>query len=338
MELSLRLLVAGLGSMGKRRIRNLQALGCGDLAGLDVRHDRRAETAEQYRIPVFDDLDAALSHHEPDAIVISVPPQYHMDYAWRTVDYGLHCFIEASVVHADRIIELARRIEGSGLVVAPSCTMRYFPGPRQVKRLVEVGAIGQPLNISYQTGQYLPDWHPWESISDYYVSARETGGCREIVPFELTWLNDIFGDPEPLACVRTKLTTMEADIDDIYHCVLEYPNRVVANLVVEVISRPNATREMRVLGSEGILVFSADENSVRYCTTGNGKEWTRIPLSHGHVEAGYINPEEPYIAEMSDFLSAVKSPESDPFPNTLEADWRVLQALYRLEELSRGLQ
>ena len=330
----MRLLVIGLGSMGKRRVRNLQALGYREVAGFDARADRRAEAATSYGIAAFEDLDTALARHRPQALVISVPPQHHMEYAWRSVDLGLPCFIEASVVDADRILALAQRIEGTGLVVAPSCTMRYFPGPRLVKELIRAGAIGRPLNVNYQTGQYLPDWHPWESIGDYYVSARATGGGREIVPFELTWLNDLFGEPTPLACVKTKLTDMQADIDDVYHCVLRYPGEVLVNLSVEVISRPQATREMRVLGSEGMLVFSADENCVRHSSVATGQQWIRVPLERGRAHDGYINPEEPYIAEMSDFLAAVAASDPAKFPNTLAADWRVLDTLYRLENLS----
>ena len=38
----------------------------------------------------------------------------------------------------------------------------------------------------YHSGQYLPDWHPWESYKDFYVSNPATGARREIVPFELS--------------------------------------------------------------------------------------------------------------------------------------------------------
>ncbi len=265
----MKFLVVGMGSMGKRRIRNLLALGQKEIAGFDVREDRRAEANEKYGIRVFADMDSALETFRPDALVISTSPQHQMDYAWLGFERGLSCFIEASVVEADRILDLYHRTENSPILMAPSCTMRYFPGPRKVKDLIRQGAIGRVLNINYQTGQYLPDWHPWEDIGDYYVSSRETGAGREIVPFELTWLNDIFGRPEPLACVKAKLTDMNADIDDIYHCILRYPEGVLANVTVEVVSRPQATREMRVLGSTGEIVFSADENWVRYANTAN---------------------------------------------------------------------
>lgn len=332
-----KLLVIGLGSMGKRRVRNLLALGITDIAGVDVREDRRQEAVAKYGIATYRDLAMALERFRPEALVISTSPDLHMMYAWAAVEAKLPCFIEASVVDADRILALYHRVEGTPILVAPSCTMRFFPGPIKVKELIASGLIGKPLNLNYQTGQRLEDWHSWENIADFYVSKRETGGAREIVPFELTWLNDIFGEPKALGCVKAKLSDMDADIDDVYHCLLRYPNGMMANVTVEVLSRPKATRELRVLGSKGEIVFSADENCVRYSAVG-AEEWTRIALDGGSVEAGYINPEEPYVAEMKCYLNAVRSGTQALYPNTLLADYGVLQTLYALEALSeRGV-
>ena len=329
------ILVVGLGSMGKRRVRNLQALGIEQIIGFDLRQDRCDEAAKQYGITVFQGYEEAISTKLPDAMVISTDPKHHMYYAWDAYQRGIPCFIEASVTESEKILQLYESCKENGPIMAPSCTMRYFPGPKKVKELINKGVIGHPLNLNYQSGQYLPDWHPWEEIGDFYVSDRETGGCREIVPFELTWLNDLFGHPEPLACVKSKQTDMKADIDDIYHCLLRYPDAVLANITVEVISRPQATRELRVIGTKGEIVLSGDEQVVRY-TTVDDKAWRRIDLSEGTVESGYINPEEPYIEEMKDFVAAVQYSDSNYFPNTLLDDFQVLSVLYQLEALANG--
>lgn len=326
-------LVIGLGSMGKRRIRNLQALMVKDVAGFDPRRDRRQDSEERYGIPVFDNLEAAIKVFRPDAFIISTPPDLHMQYAYYAFDRGISCFIEASVVDSEKIRQLSGKIKGSCTVMAPSCTMRFYPGPKKIKELVRAKVIGKVLNINYHTGQYLPDWHPWEKIEDYYVSKRETGGAREIVPFELTWLNDIFGDPVPLACVKAKLTDMSADIDDVYHCLLRYDTNVIANLAVEVISRPKATRYMRILGSDGEIVFDTDHNSVRYINT-SMDDWSEFKLDTGTVESLYINPEEPYIAEMKCFVTAAEAQSQSLFPNSLESDYQILQTLLNLEKMN----
>lgn len=326
-------LVVGLGSMGKRRVRNLQALGIKEVAGFDTRADRRQEAKEKYGISVFESLETAMQSFGPQAFVISTPPDLHMHYAYFAFDHGISCFIEASVVDAEKIKQLSVKIIGTQVVMAPSCTMRYFPGPKKVKELIRSNAIGRVLNVNYQTGQYLPDWHPWEKIEEFYVSKRETGAAREIVPFELTWLNDIFGESRAAACVKAKLTDMNADIDDIYHCLLRYDDNVIANITVEVISRPKACRDMRVLGSDGEIVLSADSNSVRYINT-SMEEWKEFKFDAGTVESQYINPEEPYIAEMKDFVAAVKAKDQSLYPNSLEADYLILQTLYALEKMA----
>ena len=78
----MKFLVIGLGSMGKRRVRNLKALGIENVAGFDPRLDRRQESAEKYRIPVFEDLETAMHTFGPRTFVISTPPDLHMHYAY----------------------------------------------------------------------------------------------------------------------------------------------------------------------------------------------------------------------------------------------------------------
>ena len=72
-------LIVGLGSMGKRRIRCLKTLGykINDIAGFDVREDRRKETEQKDGIKTYSDIENALEAEKPSAFVISVPPDFH---------------------------------------------------------------------------------------------------------------------------------------------------------------------------------------------------------------------------------------------------------------------
>lgn len=337
MGTNMRFLIIGLGSMGKRRVRNLKALGYESIAGFDLRRERCEEASAKYGIKVYDSYAQAVEDFKPIALIISTGPKFHMDYALDAAKKGINCFIEASVVDIERIVELDNATSAGDLIMAPSCTMKYHPVPIKVKDIIENGKIGKPLSFNYITGQYLPDWHPWEDIKDFYVSEPETGGCREIVPFELTWINAIFGMPQPLACVKAKLSSIDADIDDFYHCILRYPEGMIANITIEVLSRPRATRALYICGSEGRLIYSANENCVKYIRVGD-EDWSMDYLIEGTVETGYINPEEPYIAEISEFIQAVKSKKADAFPNTLTSDISTLKLLTTLESLSEKLK
>lgn len=329
----MKFLIIGLGSMGKRRVRNLLALDEKEIAGFDISNERTLEAKQKYEIETFTDFQKAIDTFKPDVLIISTPPNLHMKYAYYAYENNMHCFIEASVVDSDKILALHKKVKESKLIIVPSCTMAYFPAPIKLKELINSKIIGEPLNFNYHSGQYLPDWHPWEKIEDFYVSNPNTGGCREIVPFELTWINELFGDSTALACVKRKLTNMNADIDDIYHSILEYENNMILNLTVEVISRPEAVREFRLLGTKGEIVYSSDSEILKYINI-DMKEWEEISFNKGTIEAQYINPEEPYINEMKDFIDAIIKKDISIFPNDLEKDYKILNTLYLLEDLA----
>jgi len=322
--------------MGTRRIRNLLHLGYTEISGFDLRSDRREDAREKYGIEIYENVDYAIDNFSPTALIISVPPDIHCYYVNLAVKRKINCFVEASVTDSDELWKLSQEVESSDLIVAPSCTMKYYFGPKKVKNLVLSGLFGKPLNFTYHTGQYLPDWHPWENIKDFYVSTRETGGCREIVPFELTWINDIFGYPNVISSIKSKLSDLDADIDDIYQISLSYPGRVLGSIIVDVLAKPEARRELFINLEKGQIVFSAHENCARYIHEDNSN-WSKEELAIGTLEYGYINPEEPYINEMRDFIDACKHANPRRFPNTMLNDWSILNLLSTIEAVSTTL-
>src|SRR5262249_17571988 len=121
----MKFLIAGLGSMGRRRARNLIALNAGEVTGFDPREDRRSEVAQSYGISDFGDFREALER-KPDALIISTPPDRHMQYMCAAMEAGIHFFCEASVVD-EGIASLIPRCEAKGIVAAPSATLRFNP-------------------------------------------------------------------------------------------------------------------------------------------------------------------------------------------------------------------
>jgi predicted dehydrogenase len=87
----MKFLVIGLGSMGKRRIRNLQYLGEKDIIGYDIRDERREECKQKYRIKTFNDIDKAMDQN-PDVLIISTPPNHHIEYEFLAAKNNKHFF------------------------------------------------------------------------------------------------------------------------------------------------------------------------------------------------------------------------------------------------------
>ena len=322
----------GLGSMGKRRIRNLLALGIKDITGFDMREDRRAEARDKYNITTTSELDEALLSNS-DIYIISTPPDRHLEYMKLAVKHGKPAFVEASVIKKG-LAELAQAAGEADVLIAPSCTFRFHPGVKTVKDIVLSGKYGRLCNFVYVMGQYLPDWHPWEQIKDFYVSKRETSASREMVPFELTWLLDITGHPEEVFSFYGQTHDMGADIDDTYNVNLKYKG-FLGTLVVDVVSR-FATRSL-IMNLERAQIRWNWEDKVIRLYDADKKEWELFREPEGRAESQYNKNiiEEMYIEEMRAFVDASKGVRT--FPNTLDEDISILDLLEKAEQTNRGM-
>lgn len=319
--------IVGLGSMGKRRIRNLKALNAGEIIGFEVQEQRRVEVEREFGIKTYATLEGGLSQ-QPDALIISTPPNLHMQYALEAATRGLHFFMEASVVLDKDMDKLISLCKGKEIVAAPSATMRFHPSIQVMKRLVDEGAIGKVLAFNYHSGQYLPDWHPWEDYRKFYVAKRETGGCREIVPFELSWITWLMGPVRRLSCMLGKLTKLDIDIDDVYQILLQFESGTIASMQVDVISRV-AYRYFKMISEDGVIIWDWNRRTVS-AYTASSREWKEYLQGPGRVVGGYVMEDDMYVNEMQHFIGAVQGKQE--YMYSLEDDKRILELLYAAEE------
>lgn len=326
MGVTMKFLVAGLGSMGKRRIRCLKTIGYEDVVGLDLRDDRRSETERLYGIKTVSGL-TSLNLADFDAFIISVPPDKHLQYMMIAVENNKPAFVEASVL-LDGLAELNHAALDRGVLIAPSCTLRFHPAIKDIKNIVQSGKYGKFTNFSYHSGQYLPDWHPWEKVSDYYVAQKDTGACREIVPFELTWIVDILGFPEAASGFYGKTLNIGADIDDTYAIAFKF-RQGYGNLLVDVASR-YAVRSLILNMEYGQIVWRWDEANV-HLYDARDRRWIIFKQKEATAYQGYNKNiiEDMYVEELEAFISAIQN--KGTYPNTLSDDIKVLKILYGFE-------
>lgn len=323
----MKFLVVGLGSMGKRRIRNLLYLKEKDVIGFDVKQERCGEASQKYEIETFKDISIALKQN-PDAMIISTPPDLHMKYAKIAIEHNIHFFTEASVVQ-DEMDEVIKELEKTDLVGIPSCTMKYHPIVQKINDILKLEKLGRVLYFSYHSGQYLPDWHPWEDYRKFYVSKKETGACREIVPFEIVWLMHTFGKIVDVMGEKAKITSLETDIDDIYSILMNFTNNVKGMLIVDVISRV-PIRNIKIFTENGVIIADWYEKLIKYFSKSDG--WEQIGIDDGVVEKGYIHGDKMYIQEIDNFIQFIKKEKNPTY--TFRDDLQVLKILQAIEESS----
>lgn len=324
----MRFLQVGLGSMGKRRIRCLKRLGYEDIVGFDMRDDRRKEAEAKYGIKTISELDK-IDFKEINAMIISTPPDKHDEYIEFAIKMKKPAFVEASVV-LGKLEELEKKAKKEQVAIIPSCTLKYHPAIKEIIEIVKGGHYGKVTNFTYHCGQYLPDWHPFENIKNFYVSKKETGAAREMVPFELTWLVELVGFPKRISGFKGKAINLGVDIDDTYVMTMESKNGAFGVINVDVVAR-YATRNLILNLEYAQILFRWDENVVKVYDARNNR-WIHYFYSQGQAEEGYNKniAEDMYTNELNAFIQAVTNKKS--FPNSLEEDIAILKCLQKVEE------
>ena len=327
-------LVIGLGSMGKRRVRCLLNLGIAkeSIIGFDLRSDRRAEVEQKYSVRTVADI-SEVDFDSVKAVVVSLPPDKHAIGAKIAIDHDKPVFIEANV-----LLEDAREIEAYNhgkVLIAPSSTLVYHPMIQDIANIIRSGKYGKVCNFSYHSGQYLPDWHPWENVKDFYVGNRATGGAREIVPFEFTWLVDLFGFPKEVKGHFRKTIDLGCNIEDSYTCSINYED-MIGVMIVDVVAR-YAVRNLVINLEKAQIQWRWDKKQIEVYEA-DTKRWLYYSQPEFVANSQYNANigEQMYINEIKTFLAAVDGKSS--YSNTIEKDIKVLQLLETIEDSDGGFK
>lgn len=319
----MRVLLFGHGSMGKRRVRNLRAIGEFNISCYETNTERHTDSS----IHFIDTEEISTEIKEADFVVVSTPPDRHSEYVKLAMANAKPVFVEASVLleEVKPLLELS-----NNHLVYPSSTLYNHPAIKEISEMVQSKRYGRTTNLSYHSGQYLPDWHPWEDIRDYYVSNPLTGAAREILPFELTWMTKIFGDILDIKGIFEKTSDLSVNIDDTYCCAIKFENNVLCSLLIDVTSRA-ATRRLILNFEEAQLRWDWN-NDYFEIYSAEKSNWDKRYFKLNKESAKGYDPsivEEMYISELKKFLGHYFIGLERQ--NTLQDDIRVLEALNKLE-------
>jgi predicted dehydrogenase len=247
----LRLLQIGAGSMGQRRLRDLKHRAEVELALLELRDDRRQRAISlNPNLTTFTRLESAMEWR-PQAVSISTPPQSHHEFVHLAMERGLHHFCEANIWTMNPDV-VAQKSKQKSLLSAPSSSLYFLPAVEELARIVhdELGRL-QGYQIALNT--YMPDWHPGEG-NEYYARNRNTAAGREMVPFELLWLNRVFGKPVEVQGLVTLGGKLPGIIEDTWSVQMSLQGNAAAHLMV-LMGCPGALRQGWCFGEAGQVFF-----------------------------------------------------------------------------------
>ena len=321
-------LVIGLGSMGKRRLRLLKEHFTDvETFGVDQKRERREFCRREWGIEVYNSLEDAFLKERFNCAFVCTSPLSHGGLIRKCLCHGLHVFSELNLV-SDGYEENMKLAQQMDCTLFLSSTMLYRNEMRYLCQ--EMQKNTNPVSYTYHVGQYLPDWHPWESYHDFFIGESRTNGCREILAIELPWLIKAFGGIQSVYTVKRKLTGLHIDYKDCYMMILNHENGNIGMVMVDVVSR-EAVRSLKVIGEEVYYSWEGTPDSFIQKNM-QRKELECIDLYDGLWENGKQNKtvlENPYKSEIEQFFSQIKG-ESTPVYGFKE-DIRTLELIDEIE-------
>lgn len=303
----MKVIVIGLGSMGKRRIRLIRqydaAIG---ICGIDTSEERREQAEKEYGIETLNSLEC-IKENEYDCAFVCTSPLSHSGLIHTCLCLDMHVFTEINLI-ADGYDDNMKLADEKGKALFLSSTFLYREEIKYIDR--EVNKCKCPVSYIYHIGQYLPDWHPWENYREYFVGDRRTNGCREIFAIELPWILHTFGDVEGVHVVKGRNTGLDINYPDSYFVTLEHENGIHGMLAVDVVSR-KAVRNLEVFAEDLYLAWGGTPESLRYYDYEHKEEvpvelYQTIERREGY---GSFIIENSYLHEIESFFAQVKGQE-----------------------------
>jgi len=293
----MKFLIAGLGSIGRRHLRNLLTLGERDII-LFRTHKSTLNDEELIGFPEENNLDAALAHH-PDAIIVSNPTSLHLDVAIPAAESGCHILLEKPVSYSmDCIADLQKALARGGGQLLVGYQFRFHPGLRMIARLLSDNVIGRPLSVRAHWGEYLPNWHPWENYSQSYSARSDLGGGVILtLSHPIDYLRWLFGSVQSVWAFSDHLSNLEIDVEDVAEIGITFTSGIIGSLHLDYVQQPPAHR-LEIIGTGGTIQWDYADGGVQVYKD-RTHQWEHFPINPN------FNRNDMFIDEMRNFIAIV---------------------------------
>ena len=303
-EASVRALVMGCGSIGKRHIKNLLVLGVKRIVAYDPRADRLRDVKAAFPVDTVETLEQAWAA-QPAVALITAPTSLHVPLAVEAAEHGCHLFIEKPLsdrldAAVDRLLAL---VQARQLVTLVGCNTRFHPTLRHVKTLCNEQAIGHLVAARVEAGQYLPDWHPWEDYRHGYSAQRKLGGGVILDAIhELDYIRWLLGEVTAVAAFAGKLSKLTIDTEDVAAIILRFASDAIGEVHLDYVQRAYS-RSCHLIGEEGTIRWDYSAGQTRWFRTAT-RQWDTVSNPAGW------EPNQMYVEEMQHFLNCVRGEEA----------------------------
>jgi len=301
-----RILVCGLGSIGRRHLRLLHELDpTFELAAWrSGRGDGCPE--EDLLVAQFRSLEEALAW-QPEAAIVASPAPQHGAQAGELAAAGVALLIEKPLGTGEEPLATWRPLQSAaknGIPILIGYVLRHDPALAMIQGWLASGRIGTLVSAHGRCGSWLPDWRPGTDYRQGVSARRELGGGVLLeLSHDLDLLLSLLGPLTITAADLSCSSMLETNVEDRALLLLHTEAREPVSLQLDFCSRPPA-RSLLMRGSEGEISWDL----IKGCLS-------RVD-QHGvvHTESFAHEGEERYRRQLQHFLACCRG-DAQPLVN-----------------------
>lgn len=313
-----RILLIGLGSIGKRHLRNIISLGYHHVHIVSRSGNLKGEFSS---LQVYKTVEEALSLSLFDAAIICTPTAMHLPALKLLLQHSVeNIYIEKPISHNyDGIREIIKNYKLSNCNIHVGFDLHYDLGLQKVHELIQSKTIGDIISVNAQVGQYLPDWRPNEDYSQGMSAKISTGGGVMLdLVHEFDYLYWLLGEVDIIASFNKNSGSLKIETEDIAEVLLKFKNGIIGTIHLDYL-QPKLVRNCLFTGSNGSIFWNLVESKVSW-------------INHQKNEQVYsyagFERNDRFVNIMKDFLSQNQNQQTTSFEQGLQSLRVVLAAKY----------
>lgn len=296
-----KILVVGLGSIGKRHLKILRNFY--PKADIRVLRHQYSNIIPKFSDGIYTKIKEALEFG-PQIAVISNPLPYHMRYAIPLAKIGCNLLIEKPISeNKKQIQQLINLRDEKKILVQVGYNLRFDKGIRYLKKLVSSKKFGKIFSIRCEAGNFLPNWR---LNSDYTkeVSANKNlgGGVLLELSHELDYLQWLFGNIINISAKLRHHSKLKIDVEDTAYINLDISQKNKKSLISASLNldfvRHDSTRTCTIICEKGTVRWDGIKCIVEKITQGE-RNWETLYRYNQ-------NKDDTYKLEWEAFLTSMK--------------------------------
>lgn len=306
----MKILIIGLGSIGKRHCTNLINLGVENISIVTS----RKELPDQFKhFKSFTSIEAAGKNERYTHAVVCTPTAHHLEDLRQLIKLGVsQIYLEKPISNTLSEVRIGLDYISKGNRIVVGYDLHFDPGLNQVKSLLENQSIGRVYSANAFVGQFLPDWRPYE---DYRLgmsaSISKGGGVMLDLIHEFDYLCWLFGTPEKVCGMYQMNPELEIETEDLADVLVGFKKGINVSIHLDYHQR-NLVRNCLITGEKGSILWDLADRKVSF--TNDSKQVEIFDFNSYERNDRYLkimdaflnNPEDPRLCSYSKALESLE--------------------------------